>query len=225
MKAEIATGIALLSVALGVTGCGSGQRQDVTEPSGNFPVQVTTAQFPLHQRLAQTTDLRLAIKNAGDRTIPDLAVTVYTGEQKAAPTSTGSGQGSFNTRVDDPNLANPYRPVWILENEYPKLITPGVTLKNLDRAPTAGAAAAQTDTFQFGAVPPGESKDIDWRVTPVQAGTYTVHYEVAAGLQGKARAVTRDGSPVKGQFVVTITSKPPRTCVNGAGQVVTHCGP
>ena len=55
-------------------------------------------------------------------------------------------------------------------------------LKNLDKAPSAGAAAAQTDTFQFGAVRSGESKDIVWRVTPVRAGTYTVHYEVAAGL-------------------------------------------
>ena len=44
--------------------------------------------------------------------------------------------------------------MWILENEYPKLLGPGVTTKNLAGAPTAGAAAAQTDTFQFGAVPP-----------------------------------------------------------------------
>ena len=225
VEARIATGIAALSVALGVTACGSHERQDVTEPSGNFPVRVTTAQFPHKQRLAETSDLQLAIKNAGDLTIPDLAVTIHTGEQKAQAVSTGSGQGSFNIRIDDPNLANPSRPVWILENEYPKLITPGVTVKNLDRAPTAGAAAAQTDTFQFGPVESGEGKDIDWRVTPVKAGTYTVHYEVAAGLTGKAKAVTPDGSPVKGEFVVTISSKPPQTCVNDAGQVVTNCGP
>ncbi len=223
--ARIASGIALLSFALGVTACGSGERQDVTEPSGNFPVDITQASFPLHQRLAETSDLRLAIKNVGNETIPDLAVTVYTGEQKADAVSTGSGQGSFNIRVDDPNLANPNRPVWILENEYPKLITPGVTVKNLDKAPTAGSAAAQTDTFRFGAVEPGDAKDIDWRVTPVKAGTYTVHYEVAAGLEGKAKAVTKDGSPVKGEFVVTISDQPPQTCVNDAGQVSTNCGP
>ena len=62
-------------------------------------------------------------------------------------------------------------------------------------------------------------------MTPVHAGTYTVHYQVAAGLEGKAKAVTRDGSPVKGEFVVTISSKPPQTCVNGAGKVVQGCGP
>ena len=67
---------------------------------------------------------------------------------------------------------------------------------------------------------PGQSKDIVWRVTPVRGGTYTVHYRVAAGLQGNARAVTSDGSEVKGEFVVTISAKPPQTCVNDAGQVV-----
>src|SRR6266542_5785378 len=113
----------------------------------------------------------------------------------------------------------------VMSFEYPKLITPGVTVKNLDKAPTAGSAAAQTDTFRFGAVEPGDAKDIDWRVTPVKAGTYTVHYEVAAGLEGKAKAVTKDGSPVKGEFVVTISSKPPQTCVNDAGQVSSNCGP
>ena len=81
--------------------------------------------------------------------------------------------------------------MWILEQGYPKLITPGVTLKKIAEAPSAGAAAAQTDTFQFGAVRSGESKDIVWRVTPVRAGTYTVHYEVAAGLYGKGEGGDR----------------------------------
>jgi hypothetical protein len=215
--AGIATGLAALVVTLGVSACGGGERQDVTEPSGNFPVQVTKAKFPNEQRLAQTSDLELAVKNVGDKTIPDLAVTIYTGDAKA--------DGSFNVRLSETDLANPNRPVWILENGYPKLLAPGATTKRLGRVPSAGAAAAQTDTFQFGALPAGQSKDAVWRVTPVRSGTYTVHYEVAAGLQGKAKAVTSDGSPVKDQFAVTVTSKPPQTCVNGAGQVTTGCGP
>jgi hypothetical protein len=224
-EARIATGIAVLALALGASACGGGQRQDVTEPSGDFPVKMTQAKFPNRQRLAETSDLQLAIKNTGQQAIPNLAVTVYTGDIKAGVTSTGSGQGSFNVRLENTNLADPNRPVWILENEYPKLITQGVTVKNLDRQPTAGAAAAQTDTFQFGSVKPGQSKNVVWRVTAVHAGTYTVHYEVAAGLEGKAKAVTADGSPVKGEFAVTISSKPRQTCVNGAGQVTTGCGP
>jgi hypothetical protein len=229
-EARIATGITAIALAVGVTACGGGQRQDVTEPSGNFPVQVTKAKFPNHQRLAEVSDLQLEIKNAGTEAVPNLAVTINTVAEgtknlKSPATSTGSGQGSFNIRLDEPNLASPFRPVWVLEEHYPKLITQQYTLKNLDKAPTAGAAAAQTDTFQFGALDPDESKDIAWRVTPVRPGTYTVHYEVAASLTGKSKAVTPDGSPVKGEFVVTITSKVPQTCVTGSGKVVTNCGP
>lgn len=207
--------MAALALTSSVSACGGGERQDVTEPSGNFPVQVTKAKFPHRQRLAEGSDLELAIKNVGDQTIPDLAVTIFTGDTKT------KAPGSFKVPLKESNLANPNRPVWILENRYPKLLKPGVSLA---RTPTAGAAAAQTDTFQFGAVPPGERKDIDWRVTAVRSGTYTVHYEVAAGLEGKAKAVTTDGSPVKGEFVVTITSKPQQTCVNDKGQITTGCG-
>jgi hypothetical protein len=210
--AKAGGGLLALVVAVGVAACGGGQRQDVTEPTGKFPVKVTQARFPTHQRVSDRTDLVLGAQNVGKKSVPDLAVTIYTGETKA--------QGSFDVRLDQPNLANPSRPVWILENEYPKLLGNGVNLSNVSRASTAGAEAAQTDTFQFGRVKPGQSKLIDWRVTPAMTGTYTVHYEVAAGLQGNAKAVTPGGAPVKGEFVVTITSKPPQTCVTGSGQVV-----
>ena len=197
-------------IASGASACGDdAERQDADEPAGDFPVEVTSAKFPTDQRLAQTSDLELEIENAGDEDVQDLAVTIFTGDQPSS--------GSFSVRSEQPGLADPNRPVWILENGFPKLVTPQV--KDLETAPPAGAEAAQTNTFSFGAVPPGESKDIVWRVTPVQAGTYTVHYELAAGLNGKAKAVTRDGGPVEGEFVVTITDKPPQARVNSAGEV------
>ncbi len=59
-----------------------------------------------------------------------------------------------------------------------------------------------------------------WNVTPVQGGTYTVHYRVAAGLEGKAKAVTADGSVPEGEFVVRISTAPPQTEVTDSGQVV-----
>ena len=58
-----------------------------------------------------------------------------------------------------------------------------------------------------------------WRVTPVRGGTYTVHYELAAGLTGKAKATTADGSPAEGSFVVTISTKPPQATVSPSGKV------
>ena len=58
-----------------------------------------------------------------------------------------------------------------------------------------------------------------WKVTPVRGGTYTVNYEVAAGLFGKAKAVTADGSKPSGKFLVTISTKPPQARVNEEGKV------
>jgi hypothetical protein len=204
-------------VAMTLASCGGGgedERQDADEPSGKFPVAVNAAKFPTSQRLAETSDLRLEIENVGSETVPNLAVTIYTGDEKAS--------GPFSVRSDQPGLADPNRPVWILEHNYPKLVTsPNETGAELDAAPSAGAAAAQTDTYAFGPLEAGASKDIIWRVTPVVAGTYTVHYELAAGLNGKAVAVADDGSsPVEGEFVVTITDKPPRASVDDSGNVV-----
>jgi hypothetical protein len=213
--------LAVIAVALaaGLAACGDDDRQDVDEPEGEFPVDVAQAKFPTKQRLAQTSDLRLAIENVGEETVPDLAVTIYTGDEKAG--------GPFDVRSEQPGLADPNRPVWILENEYPKLLTPGLDPDELDDAPSAGAEAAQTDTFSFGPLAPGDTKDIVWRVTAVEPGTYAVHYELAAGLHGKAKAVTADGGPVEGEFVVTITDKPPKTCVGDSGEILRQgqCGP
>jgi hypothetical protein len=206
--------MAIGAVASGASACGDdAERQDVDEPEGEFTVEVVSAKFPTDQRLAQTSDLRLEIENTGSEEVPELAVTIFTGDEPAG--------GSFSVASEQEGLADPNRPVWILENGYPKPVEPGTDLKELDDAPPGGSEAAQTNTFSFGPLPPGESRDIVWRVTPVQAGTYSVHYELAAGLTGKARAVTEDGSPVEGEFVVTITDKPPQTRVNDAGQVET----
>jgi hypothetical protein len=165
--------LAALAVALaaGLAACGDDDRQDVDEPEGEFPVEVTEARFPTKQRLAQTSDLRLGVENVGEETVPDLAVTIFTGDEKAG--------GPFDMPSEQPGLADPNRPVWILENEYPKLLEPG---------------------FE-----------------PA---------ELAAGLHGKAKAVTADGSPVEGEFVVTITDKPPKTCVANSGEVLQQgeCG-
>ena len=224
-RARIATGTAALALAWGLSACGSAERQDASEPSGNFPVEVTKAKFPDRQQLVETSDVELELENVGDQTIPNLVVTIHTTRASAAASEPKPAR-PFGIRLDQPGLADPTRPVWILEDGYPKLITPGVTLKTIAAAPPAGAAAAQTHTYQFGAVRAGESKDIVWRVTPVMAGTYTVHYEVAAGLGGKAKAVTADGGPVTGELEATITTKTPRTtCVKGTRQVTTQCGP
>ncbi len=212
-RATFAIALALSGVvALSACGGSSGERQDADEPEGDFPVEVAAARFPTRQRLAQTSDLEIAIENIGPEQIPDLAVTICVDSCDA--------DGPFSLRSDQPGLANPNRPVWILEQDYPKLTTPATDRNEIDDAPTAGAEAAQTNTFSFGSVAPNGSVQAVWRVTPVQAGTYTLHYEIAAGLTGNAKAVTADGSTPEGSFVVTITDKPPQARVKPNGDVV-----
>lgn len=201
-----------LLVATGAAACGGDEpRQDENEPAADFPIEVTSAKFPARQRLAETSDLVLEVENIGNETIPDLAITIYTGDEGA--------DGPFNIRSEQEGLADPNRPVWILENGYPKVLDESVGLAELDDEPTAGAETAATNTYAFGALAPGESVTGVWRVTPVQGGTYTVHYEVAGGLDGKAKAVTADGSPVENEFVTTISTKPPNTRVTDSGEV------
>lgn len=213
----------LLAGAL-IAGCGeSEERQDAGEPEGEFPVEVVSAKFQPRQRLAETQDLTLELRNAGDEEIPNLSITIYTGETKA--------DGSFSVRSDQEGLADPNRPVWILEHGYPKCVSdaPGKTppciapdlfdRRTLDDEGSAGAETAATDTYAFGTLAPGENLTAIWRVTPVEAGTYNVHYEIAAGLHGRAVAVTPDGGPVEGEFVATITDRPPRARVTESGDV------
>jgi len=129
--------------------------------------------------------------------------------------------GAFSVISQQEGLAIPSRPVWILEQGYPRSAD-----EEAGPAPpgeisgTGGAEAAQTNTFSFGPLEPNATTELIWEVTPVQAGTYTVRYRIAAGLQGKAVAVTQDGSAPVGEFVVRITDVPPQTRVDESGKVV-----
>lgn len=198
----VLTGLAVAVLA----GCGGSDAEprDAAEPSGEFPVEVTSSKFPNRQRLAETTELVLGVENTGQEAIPELAVTIFVDD---------GADGAFSIRLDNPELANPNRPVWILENKYPRLAG--------EPAPEGSSpgTVAQTNTFGFGELPPGERLEMIWRVTPVRAGTYTLNYELAAGLHGNAEAVTSDGSQPRGKFVVTITDKPPKARVNNQGKV------
>jgi hypothetical protein len=216
MTRRVGTFIAAGALALAFAACDGdeNERQDAAEPEGEFPVNVYKSKFSNRQRLAERQDLVLGIENSGQETIPDLAVTISTdGGQTTGSYNAG---GSFYIRVDDPALANPNRPVWILENKYPQIKSgPGSGVPKGSSACTT----AQTNTFACGELEPGERREMVWRVTPVRDGTYTVDYEVSAGLYGNARAVTSDGSAPAGKFVVTITDKPPQARVNAQGQV------
>ncbi len=94
-----ATAALATSLVAFAVGCGGGEPQDKNEPSGTFSMNVVKAAFPSSQSLAKQEALTIAVKNTDSRPIPDLAVTV----------------DSFTTRSQEPGLADPNRPVWIVD--------------------------------------------------------------------------------------------------------------
>jgi len=191
----------LLAAALSACG-GGGERQDASEPEGKFPVKLVTSSFPTRQRLAQPSLLRIGFQTTGQKPVPAVAITISIDKNAIHP---------FSTFDKQPGLADPDRPVWVLENDYPKLAG--------EKTP-AGAQTANDKTFDFGTLQPGKTVEAVWKVTPVMAGVFAVDYKVDAGLTGKAKAVTSDGGPVSGSFVVKISDVPPQTRVNDQGEVV-----
>jgi hypothetical protein len=186
--------VSLIAVLAVAAGCG-GSRQDADEPEGTFTLSVLGASFPAEQSTAQHSTMRLRVRNTDDKQLPNLAVTIATdpGVKGAAPTA--FGQASDDTRLADSN-----RPVWIV-----------------DRGPDGGESA-YTNTWSFGPMLPGETKDFAWRLTAVRPGTYTIKYSVAPGLNGKAKVA--NGQKNTGSLHVTISDQPVPARVNGKGEVV-----
>ncbi len=200
-----AIGVAALAVAALLAACGGGSSSDANQAGGTYKVAVLSAKFPTAQRLGETSQLRLKIRNAGSQTIPALTVTVSIAGRE--------GQNSslpFGFRSPQPGLAQPDRPVWVLAMGYPKLA--GVS------AP-GGAETANLKTFDFGPLKSGSSAEPIWKLSAVKAGSYTVLYTIGAGL-GTAKTKTAAGVAPGGSFATQISSVPPNTTVTDSGEVI-----
>ena len=180
-------GALVIACAALIAGCGGGgERQDANEPSGNFKVQVVRAKFPNRQSLAKRSRMVIAIKNVDTKTIPNVAVTV----------------NSFDQTKNDPTLADPRRPQFIV-NKGP-----------------SGGDTAYVGTSALGPLKPGETKTFTWDVTAVVPGKYSLKYAVAAGLNGKAKAVLASGGAPSGQVTGVIRAKAPDAKVADDGKTV-----
>jgi hypothetical protein len=186
--------VAIALAGLALAGCGS-ERQDEDEPEGEFALEIVDASFPARQTTAQRAVMRLSVRNIDDRDLPNLAVTIDT----EAPDG-GEAPSAFGRTSTDTRLADPDQPVWIV-----------------DRGPEGGDAAA-TNTWAVGPVFPGQTREIEWRLTAVRPGNYTVNYRVSPGLDG--RAVPAAGQDTTGSFRVRISDEPVPARVNAKGEVV-----
>lgn len=202
----IAIGFAALAVAASLGACGGDSSTASEEPSGTFPVAVTEAAFPSVQRLGQTSQLRLAVENTGERTVPMLTVTFTIkgrqGENSSLP---------FGVSDPQPELAQPDRPVWVLAATYPRL---------QGSSDPGGASTSNFKTFALGPLKPGETTRAVWKLSAVRAGRYTLAYRIDAGLGGEAKAKTRGGVAPGGSFSTEITDRLPETEVTDSGEIV-----
>lgn len=197
--------LAAAALATGLVACGgSGNpNQFPDEKAGKYEVEVTSATFPDEQTVAETYDMVLSVLNSGDSAVPDINVTVDLPERDSTL--------AFAYRTPEEGVASPQRPVWVIEEGYPKL------------AGTVGRGGAGTSslrTFQFGTLAPGEVAKMVWRLTAVQPGFQEVSWIVDAGLSTEVSAVDRTGSAPQGFFDVEIGNRPTLTRVNAKGQVV-----
>jgi len=176
-------------------GCGGGERQDADEPRGSFRLEVAEASFPARQSIAERSTLRIRVRNPERRTVPNVAVTV---ETRGAPA--GAAAVAFARREDDPRLADPDRPVWVL-----------------DRGPDGGTSA-YAGTWSLGPLDGGETRTFEWELTAVEPGRYAVDYRASPGLDGRARLAA--GTEARGTLAVRIDDEPVPARVGDDGDVV-----
>ena len=171
----------MLTCAVAGAGCGGGERQDADEPEGTFKVEVVNASFPTDQRLAGQEEMVVEVRNADTKRIPNLAVTIQPG---------------FSVRSNRTDLADPNRPVWIVDDG------------------PVGGTTAYTSTWALGPLEAGESKKFIWKVTPVRTGSHEVGWRIAAGLDGRAKAEAAAGGAAEGTFAVNISGEPAQATVD-----------
>jgi hypothetical protein len=127
-----------------VCGCGGGTRQDASEPSGTFQVRVVDASFPSNQSIARSETMRIAVRNMGSKTIPDLAVSL----------------SSFSRVDDQPGLSDSSRPVWVVDRAPVGGDTADVSTWGLG---PLRAGATRTFTWKVTPVVPG-THTVKWTV-------------------------------------------------------------
>lgn len=150
----------------GLTGCGDRARPATDPPIATYPIAIERAEFPSRQRLAVAVAFVLSVRNAGEQTIPNLAVTLR----------------GFDDRRG--------RELWLVDR------------------PPPGTTTAIDDTWAAGALAPGATKTLRWKVTPVSAGTHVLSYAIAPGLSGAGRTLLRGGGEARRRLTARVSDRP-----------------
>ena len=103
----------VLVCLIAAVGCGGGERQDENEPEGDFAVEVVASDFPKQQKLAQSSDLMITVRNSGDET--KLVNVTFVGNVNSNPATTFSLAGAMS--VGSQLSSSSSRPITISAGE------------------------------------------------------------------------------------------------------------
>jgi hypothetical protein len=163
-----------VSLAFGVAGCGGGERRDAGVGDGAYTVDIVRAQFPTRQRLADKPAFVMTVRNTGDRTIPNLAVTLH----------------GFSARSGGPAQADNRKLVWLIDDE------PRGTETSIEDTWAAGAlrpGASTTLRWQVTPVLAGTHR-LDYAVAADIVGAARIR--AAGGVRPRGRLTVRvDATP------------------------------
>jgi hypothetical protein len=189
-------GVLAASVTLIVAGCGGGAKQTVGEPEHTYKIEVPEITFKPEQAIGRPAKMRIKVRNADKKTIPNIAVTL----------------DSFYYTEKYPELASTQRPIWVVEKGPGE--PPQAPVQSQAVSPPGGGQTAYDNTWALGALAPGHTQVFEWTVIPVKSGVHHVNVEISAGLAGQAKATLPNGGVLHARFRSEIAPAPPSRHVN-----------
>ena len=160
---------AAAAAVLALAGCGGGERRDAHAPQGRYTVAVKRATFPSEQRLAQRSALVIAVRNAGEETIPDLSIVVR----------------GFTDRMGGARNADPTRDVWIIDRG-----PAGAATAFSDTWAAGRLAPGDTATLRWDVTPVVAGRhELTYEIAPALAGS--ARAQLAGGREPQGTLAVR----------------------------------
>jgi hypothetical protein len=189
-------GVLAACATLLVAGCGGGAKQTAGEPEHTYKIEVLDLTFKPQQAIGRPAKMRIEVRNADTKTIPNIAVTL----------------DSFYYTEKYPELASTQRPIWVVEKGPGT--PPEAPVQSQAISPPGGGQTAYVNTWALGALAPHHKQVFEWTVIPVKAGTHHINVEISAGLGGQAKATLPNGGSLRARFRSEIAPAPPSRHVN-----------
>jgi hypothetical protein len=159
---------AAAAAVLAFAGCG-GERRDADAPKGTYTVAVKRATFPSEQHLAQRSALVIAVRNAGEETIPNLSVVVR----------------GFTDRMGGARNADPTRDLWIIDRG-----PAGAATAFADTWAAGRLAPGDTATLRWDVTPVVAGRhELTYAVAPALAGS--ARAQLAGGREPQGTLAVR----------------------------------